>query len=198
MGTEKTVPSAKRPPSPSGPPPEVVLKPALRLLSARARTVRELRERLLKKGLRSSDVSECVQWLLDRNLLDDAAFARSFTRDRIRFSPRAPFLIKREITTKGVGSSLAAEMVDAVLQEEGLSADDLSSKAAESWIRKQSSSTRKELLGDRFTPAREKASRRLYGFLARRGFAGDAARRGMEAGEKRARVMEIEARNAGN
>jgi hypothetical protein len=89
-------------------------------------------------------------------------------------------------------------MVDAVLQEEGLSADDLSAKAAESWIRKQSSSTRKELLGDRFTPAREKASRRLYGFLARRGFAGDAARRGMEAGEKRAREIEIEARNAGN
>jgi len=84
---------------------------------------------------------------------------------------------------------LAGEVVDSVLQEEGIPAGDLSARAAESWVRKQSPSTRTDLLGDRFSPERERARRRLYGFLARRGFVGDAARRGLEAGEKKAREL---------
>jgi regulatory protein len=179
--------------STSQPPSEALLKPALRLLTTRPRSVEELRGRLLKKGFNSSDISNCIRWLLDRGLLNDEAFARSHTRDRLRFSPKSPFLLKREVTTKGVSPSLAGEVVDSVLEEEGVSSGDLSARAAESWIRKQSSSTRKELLGDRFTPERERARRRLYGFLARRGFTGDAARRGLEAGEKKARELERQA-----
>lgn len=189
MEAEETNPSQGRPPPLSQPPPEAILKPALRLLSARARSVTELRDRLLKKGFNSSDVSYCIRWLADRGLLSDDAFARSLTRDRIRFSPRSPFLLKRELTTKGVALSLAGEVVDSVLQEEGIPAGGLSARAAESWVRKQSASTRTDLLGDRFSPERERARRRLYGFLARRGFVGDDARRGLEAGEKEARKL---------
>ena len=187
---EERLSSGGDPASTSEPPPEAILKPTLRLLAARARSVKELRERLLRKGFKSSDVTYCILWCSHRALLDDEAFARSLTRDRIRFSPRSPFLLKREVTTRGVSASLAREVVDAVLQEEGISEGDLSVSAAESWVRKQSSATRRELLGDRFTPERERARRRLQGFLARRGFSGDATRRGLEAGEGKA--LEIE------
>jgi len=180
--------------STSQPPPEKLLKPALRLLSARARSVEELRNRLLRKGFNSSEVSYCLRWLVDRDLLNDESFARSLTRDRLRFSPRSPFLLKRELANKGVSSSLAGEAVNAVLEEEGTSAEELSTRAAQSWVRRQSSSTRAELLGDRFSPERERARRRLYGFLARRGFVGDSARQGLETGEKEARKLEEEAR----
>jgi len=194
---EKSAPSGWDPaqtsePS-SDPPSEAILKPALRLLTARARSVKELRERLLKKGFPTSDISNCIRWLVDRDLLNDETFARSLTRDRLRFSPRSPFLLKREATAKGVATSLAEDVVESVLQEEGISADNLSARAAESWIRKQSPSTRKDLLGDRFNPETEKARRRLHGFLARRGFAGDAAHRGLEAGKKKAEELENEA-----
>lgn len=200
MPTEKSGPPGRNPAQTSEPPSELqtdspseaILKPALRLLTARARSVKELRERLLKKGFTTSDTSNCIRWLVNRDLLNDESFARSFTRDRLRFSPRSPFLLKREATTKGVATALAGDVVESVLQEEGVSADDLSARAAESWIRKQSTSTRKELLGDRFKPETEKARRRLHGFLARRGFAGDAAHRGLEAGRKKAEELEEE------
>jgi regulatory protein len=174
----------------SDPPPEALLDAALRLLGARARSVRELRDRLLKKKFGSSEVSHCIRWLLDRSLLNDEAFARALTRDRLRFSPRSPFLLKREATLRGVDPFLAGEVVDAVLEEEGVSAEDLSALAAEGWVRKQGSVTRRELLASRFDPKGERARRRLYGFLARRGFAGDVARRGLEAGEEKARELE--------
>ena len=89
---------------------------------------------------------------------------------------------------------MAGEVVDAVLEEEGISAGDLSDRTARSWVRKQSSSVRVDLLGDRSSPERERARRRLYGFLARRGFVGEGARQGLEAGEREARKLEEEAR----
>jgi regulatory protein len=170
-------------------PDEAVLKAALRLLSTRARTVKELRGRLLKKGLKSSEVSRCLRWLEERDLLNDEAFARSFLFDRIRFSPRSPFLLERELRNRGVDPSLAGTMVKRVLEEEATSERDLSVQAAEGWVRKQSPTVRKDLLGERFSPEREKARRRLYGFLARRGFVGEAARQGLEAGMEKAREL---------
>ena len=148
----------------------------------------------MRKGFNSSDVSYCLRWLTDRDLLNDDSFARSFTRDRLRFSPRSPSFLKRELADKGVDSSLAGEVVDAVLEEEGISAGDLSVRTARSWVRKQSSSVRVDLLGDQFSPERERARRRLYGFLARRGFVGEGVRQGLAAGEREARKLEEEAR----
>jgi hypothetical protein len=78
-------------------------------------------------------------------------------------------------------------MVKRVLEEEGITEGELSVKAAEGWVRKQGPTVRGDLLGERFSPRREKARRRLYGFLARRGFAGEAARLGLEAGMEKAR-----------
>jgi regulatory protein len=183
---------------PSGPntrpesstPPETALEPALRLLSRRSRTVKELRDRLEKKGVSSGDITACIRWLAERSLLDDEAFARALTRDRIRFSPRSPFLIRQELGRKGVAASLSTRAIEQVLEEEGLEAADLAIQAAWGWVLRQSSKTRSHLLGKRFTKEREKARRRLYGFLSRRGFGGDEARRGMEAGEEKARELE--------
>ena len=92
---------------------------------------------------------------------------------------------------------MADDVVEGVLAEEGVSASDLSAMAAEGWVRKQAASVRAHLVEDRFSPEREKARRRLYGFLARRGFVGESLRSGLEAGEEKARAMKDEARKAG-
>jgi regulatory protein len=163
---------------------------ALRLLSHRSRTVRGLRERLEKKGFPHPDISSCIDWLKARGLLDDESFARALTRDRVRSSPRSPFLIQQELGRKGIARSLSIRAVDQVLEEEDLCGEDLAVQAAEGWIARQNAQIRSHLLADRFTQEREKARRRLYGFLSRRGFRGEEARRGMEAGEKKARDLE--------
>ncbi|NNM06211.1 MAG: RecX family transcriptional regulator [Gemmatimonadetes bacterium] len=132
----------------------------------------------------------CLQWLEERDLLDDETFAQAHSRDRLRFSPRSPFLLKRELTKKGVRASLAVEVIERVFEEEGVGPVDLAVQAATGWVKRQSPRTRAALLAKRFSPEREKVRRRLYGFLARRGFKGDEARRGMEAGEEEARELE--------
>lgn len=171
-------------------PDEAVLEAALRLLSVRVRSVGELRERLLKKDLEAKDVEFCLGWLKSRGYLDDGAFSAALTRDRFRFSPRSPFLVQRELREKRVRGSLAEDVVQGVMDEEGLTAADLARTAAGQWVRKQGPRVRTDLLAPRFSPEREKARRRLYGFLARRGFVGEAAQAGMEAGEEKARDME--------
>lgn len=176
---------ALNPSTPSG----EVLNPALRLLSGRARSIKEMRDRLLKKGLDQGDVTVCIQWLEARGYLNDEVFAQALTRDRIRFSPRSPFLLIRELKERGVAPSLAERVVEGVLSEEETSALDLATRAGESWVRKQGPSVRGHLLSEMFSPQQQKARRRLYGFLARRGFAGEAAREGLEAGKEEARRL---------
>jgi regulatory protein len=170
-------------------PSEPLLNAALGLLAVRIRGTEELRGRLLKKGFESREVSRCLRWLEERELLDDRAFARAFLRDRLRFSPRSPALLRQELTLKGIPRRMAEETTVEVFQEEEISEEELSRKAARRWVRKQSPATLDRLLGERFSPERERERRRLYGFLSRRGFRGDAARAGMEEGEEEARAI---------
>jgi len=150
--------------------------------------VRELHDRLVGKGFGRPEVAECIRWLTDRKYLDDEAFARAFVRERIRLSPRSRFLLERELRDRGIAPALAGNAVEEVLAEEEVTPDDLAGRVAEKWVRKQPPSRRKALLKPRFAPEREKARRSLRGLLARRGFAGDSARAGVEAGEAAARA----------
>jgi regulatory protein len=171
------------------PPDEAVLEASLRLLAMRARSIRELKDRLLGKGFDSGDVSACVRWLQSRKLLDDEAFARSFTRDRLRLSPRSPYVLTRELRQRGIAPELAGSIPERVISEEGWTTEELAARVAESWVRRQGTRDRESLLAVRFSPERERARRKLLGFLARRGFATDAARFGLEAAENLVRAL---------
>ncbi len=168
-------------------PPEALLNAALHLLAARSRGVGELRGRLRKKGFPAGEVSNCLVWLEERDLLDDHAFSRSLVRDRLNFSPRSPFLLRKELILKGIASTVAEAAVEAVMAEEEASEMELAKKVARSWVRKQGPSALQALLQDRFSEEREGARRRLYRFLVRRGFRGEAAKAGMDAGDDEAR-----------
>ena len=173
------------------PPSESLQNAALRLLSARSRSVEELRGRLLEKGFARKEVAGCLLWLEERGYLDDSAFARALIRDRIRFSPRSPFLLKRELAEKGVAPAVIEAALQETVEEEGISDLDLGREAARRWVRKQGPAVREHLLESRFSPDRERARKRLFGYLGRRGFVGDAARAGLEEGEEEARRLAI-------
>jgi regulatory protein len=159
------------------------------LLAVRARSIRELKDRLLAKGFDAKDVSACVRWLRSRKLLDDEAFAQSFTRDRLRLSPRSPFLLTRELRERGIAPELAGSIPERVISEEGWTTEELAARVAESWVRRQHSQDRESLLAERFSPERERARRRLLAFLSRRGFSTNAARSGLEAAENLVRDL---------
>jgi regulatory protein len=170
-------------------PPEALLSAALRLLAARQRGVEELRGRLRKKGFTTKEVSNCLEWLKERDLLDDEAFSRALVRDRLNFSPRGAATLKMELTRKGISRDVADVAVQTVLRETENSDMSLAEEAARRWVRKQGEGLLRELTEEEFSPSREKARRRLYGFLARRGFRGGSARSGLEVGIEASRNL---------
>lgn len=129
---------------------------ALRLLNYRERSRRELVEKLEKRKFSGPTIKKTLDRLDALDLIDDEKFARLWVRSRIRFKPRASWLIRRELQEKGVDGELAGR----VLEEE------IPSGREEELAR--------ELAEERFRRYRKeepvKARRKLYAFLARRGF----------------------------
>lgn len=153
---------------------------ALSLLSARARSRRELKDRLRRKDFPPGVVADCLDALEEAGWLDDAAFARSMVRDRLRLRPRGPGRMTQELRSKGVSEEVAREAVADVFAEEEVSVSALALEVARGWLRRQPAATRQALLADEFSAPRDKARRRFFAFLARRGFSGTVARTALD------------------
>lgn len=136
---------------------------ALRLLAHRPRTEVELRQRLMRKGFTEEVAAACVADLLARGLLDDAAFAEMFTRDRVRLNPRGRRRVVQELRGRGVEADVASAAVDDVLREEAVDEAALAREAARRWRPRRGEEA-------------PRARRRLAGYLARRGFGADTVR----------------------
>ncbi|MCG6957958.1 MAG: recombination regulator RecX [Gemmatimonadetes bacterium] len=145
---------------------------ALNLLSFRARTRSELRQRLLAKGLRPARIDLCLDRLQDRGLLDDAAVAAAFVRDRLRHRPRGKVRLVQELRGRGIESNVASQVVAQVLEDESVTESALAQRAVEAWLGRQSAATLRALASRDDRSASEKAYRRLRGHLTRRGFGG--------------------------
>lgn len=162
---------------------------ALSLLDVRARSRQELAQRLRRKEFPAAIVRETLDDFVDRGWLDDAAFARSLTRDRIRFKPRAPVRVKQELQRRGVDRDIADAEVQRVLDEEETSVEDLAREAAEGWVRRQGLGVQQDLARREWSESTEKAKRRLMGYLARRGFGGSIAVSALDAARTSARGL---------
>jgi regulatory protein len=157
---------------------------ALSLLSYRARTRQELRRKLRGKGFDPARIDACLTRLEERGLLSDAAVAAAFVRDRLRLRPSGSARLASELRAKGVGADVAQETIGLVFEDEEVSDTDLARGAAEAWLARQSSDVASALSSRSHTPESGKAKRRLYGYLTRRGFRGDAMQAAMVHAEK--------------
>ncbi len=128
---------------------------ALRLLSYRPRSEREMRDAMRSRHIPETIAGETLARLRELRLLDDQVFAEAWTESRQRNSPRGRRMLLAELAQKGVEREVAQESVAAV--DEGA--------AAVRAARKRS----RTLRGLEFRDFR----RRLGDFLARRGFGYD-------------------------
>ncbi len=135
---------------------------ALRLLSYRPRSEKEMRQRLRRPEVSPAVIDETVARLLASHYLDDAAFAEFWRESRENLSPRSGRLLRSELLFKGVDAETATTTV------EGLDDDEAAYRAASKRL--------KSLKGDDYDVFR----RRLGGFLTRRGFSYDVVRRTLE------------------
>ncbi len=160
-----------------------VREAALTLLSYRARTRQELKRKLRGKRFDPARIDTCLARLEERGLLSDAAVAAAFVRDRLRLRPSGRTRLASELRAKGVEAEVAQETIAMVFADEEVSDTDLARGAAEAWLARQPAEVSSALASRTPTPASGKAKRRLFGYLTRRGFRGDALHSAMAHAE---------------
>jgi regulatory protein len=161
-----------------------IYESALRFLSYRPRSAREVEVRLRKKGYSPDQIDAVMQRLRSRGYVDDREFARFWVSNRMAFSPRGPRLLRSELRHKGV----PPEIVEEVLAEQAEAQDELERQAAHGAEDTDTDVTdvtdepvRGTDLANALALARRRmhayggldphvARRRLSGFLARRGY----------------------------
>ncbi|MCM8783286.1 MAG: recombination regulator RecX [Candidatus Omnitrophica bacterium] len=129
---------------------------ALRLLKYRPRTRKEILERLRKKNFSSESIEKTIQDLTDLGLIDDRAFVKFWINWRKEVNPRSKNFVLWELRQKGISPDLIEEEIKAISSEvDFLQAKELAKRRFEKF--------------KYLTP--DKAKRRIYGYLQRRGFA---------------------------
>ncbi len=146
---------------------------ALNMLAFRARSSRELARSLVQKGEEKAHVDRAIEKLTEQGLLNDEAFAASFTRSKALGAGQSKRRVQQGLAKKGVARDVSDAAIATVFDEEGIDQHTLVLDAASKKLR---SLTTLEPLVRR---------RRLYAFLARRGYELDDIRSVMsELGEE--------------
>ncbi len=140
------------------------------LLRYRPRSVAEARQRMVEQGYAAAAIQDTIDQAIATNLLDDAAFAKLWIRDRMWHHPLSRAAISQELRQKGVASDIIA----ATLQAEypAVKELELARGLAESRVSN----------GRAIDP--DKRMNRLVGLLARRGFSRSVAFQVVSALEK--------------
>ncbi|MDD5633792.1 MAG: regulatory protein RecX [Candidatus Omnitrophica bacterium] len=141
-------------------------KYCLRLLAIRARSEREVMDRLEKAGYDAGMIAGLMQLLKKDGLLDDAKFAGGWIESRLRSNPKGKRVLARELELKGI----PRDVIDCALEEK---ASELGDKNLASRLLKKKIGT-----GTRSLDMKEKA--RLFRFLVSRGIAAEAAEEAIE------------------
>lgn len=132
------------------------IEKAVRLLGMRAHSEAELAEKLARSGFSEHAIAEAMQALSKYELTDDKSFAAAWTAARAR-KGMGPYRIAQELRRKGIDAELADEALASIDEEASLA-------SAVAIARKYISR------GD------EKAKKRAFDALIRRGFSFQVAR----------------------
>ena len=140
---------------------------AYRLLDVRPRSIRELDEKLRKKGFSEETSAEVIEYLRKTGHLNDEEFARIWLNYRTASKPTGPCLLRYELENKGIDSETIEKVIqreyDAKFNQAGLAGE-----AVEARLNRM-----KGLQPD-------VKRRRLLAYLKRRGFSYDVAKEAVE------------------
>lgn len=139
--------------------PAIVLEAALRFLEPRQRSIGEVRRRLTRVGYRPGLVEGAIARLVELEMLDDQAFARTWIESRDRARPRGERALRRELAVKGI----ERDVVDATIEERDAVSPDADADAARGLLERNARALARE-------PDLRARRQRAYALLARNGF----------------------------
>ena len=134
---------------------------ALNMIALRARSAAELKRLLVRKGELPEYVDVAIDRLLRAGFLDDASFARQFARSKALGAGLSRRRIQQELARRGVARDVADAAIAEAFSEEQVDEEGTLERVAR---KKLNSLSRLDSAVQR---------RRLYAFLARRGYDGD-------------------------
>jgi regulatory protein len=144
---------------------------ALRYLSTRPRTQREMRDRLREAECSDTDIAAVMSELLQAGLINDLEFARSFVRDALAHRPSGRMLLRQKMLLLGLEKSLVEQTLEELLST--ADQEDSALSAARRYL------ARKSLPRDR--EGMQKLRSLVAAHLARRGFSWDAITPALQA-----------------
>lgn len=131
---------------------------ALGLLAARAYSVRNLRRKLVQRGYDAAECEGVIGRLVAIGYLDDRKFAEEFARQRLVVGGSSVRRVEQDLSRRGVARDVARAAAELVLEREDVDTVGAMERLA---LRKLAS------LGDLDEGAKR---RRVFAFLARRGY----------------------------
>ena len=138
---------------------------ALNLLSARPYAISALHRKLIQKEYSAADADDAIRRLVDNGLLNDAKYAEQYARSKIVSSGVSRRRLSQDLYRKGIKGDVATTAIANVIADEEIDTAAVVEQVA-----------RKKLaqLGD-LEPL--VLRRRLFAFLARRGYDVDEIKR---------------------
>jgi regulatory protein len=136
---------------------EKALSYCFRLIKVRLRSEKELRDKLGLRHYSRQDIDKVVAYLKSIGEIDDKAFLKCWIDDRMNLNPKAPFAIRLELKKKGLDDELIDKAIEELIARHDFRqiAFDLAKRRLEIF--------RKDL-------DKEKAKKRIFDYLRRRGF----------------------------
>ncbi len=86
--------------------PQYAFNSAVRYLSLRARSTKEIEDYLAKKGFVDNVISQTILRLTELNFLNDEEFGKSFARSRQQYKGKSKYFISYELKRKGISDDV--------------------------------------------------------------------------------------------
>jgi len=128
------------------------------LLKFRPRSEKEIYQRLKKKKFDDRIIKETIAFLKDKDFINDNYFAKAWLESRLK-RPLGLRRIKEELRIKGIGKEIIDSQIDQI--KKNYSEEDIVAEIAKVRFNRLKN----------IEP--QKAKRRLYAYLLRRGFSPD-------------------------
>ncbi|CUS97318.1 regulatory protein [Candidatus Kryptobacter tengchongensis] len=143
---------------------------AYKFLSHKPRTQKEVEERLRQKGFDKNVISKVVQEIKNYGFINDLEYARNFVFDRIKSKTLGKVALKQALLAKGISN----DIIEQVLSERENIVDEfeIALELANQKLKQIKSSKKKKR-------TKNEQKRKIYEFLARRGFSWDVINRVM-------------------
>jgi regulatory protein len=138
---------------------------ALNLLAARPYSSSALRRKLSQKEYEAADADDAIRRLLDNGLLNDAKFAEQFARSKMLSTGASKRRVTQDLYRKGIKGDAATQAIANVVEQDEIDPAAVIERVAKKKLAQ---------LGD-LEPI--VLRRRLFAFLARRGYDLDEIKR---------------------